>query len=135
MLIKLTSSTSGEVVMFARHARRLFEIIGKECTARGVFTFEQLPAALACLYQAVDEEKLAAKLRTEEERAGRKVPPDDERDAAEADGSADEDDEHAAERKAREHVNLGQRARPLINLMEWTVKEKGFILWEAAQDF
>ena len=46
MLIRLTSSTSGEVVMFAKHARRLFEIIGKECTARGVFTFEQLPAAL-----------------------------------------------------------------------------------------
>ncbi len=135
MLIKLTSSTSGEVVMFAKHAHRLFEIIGKECTARGVFTFEQLPAALAHLHQAVDEEKLAARLRAEEERAGRKVSDEDERDADDADGVDDEDDEHAAERKARERINLGQRARPLINLMEWTVKEKGFILWEAAQDF
>ena len=76
MLIKLTSSTSGEVVMFAKHARLLFEIIGKECTASGVFTFEQLPAALARLYQAVDEEKLAAKLLANEERHGKSPPRD-----------------------------------------------------------
>lgn len=29
--------------------------------------------------------------------------------------------------------NLGQRAHPLIKLMEWTYKEEGFILWENRQ--
>ena len=139
MLIRLTSSTSGEVVMFAKHARRLFEIIGKECTASGVFTFEQLPAALARLYQAVDEEKLAARLRANEERDG-KSPPHDECHALDTldahDGERDADDgELVIERKEKERVSLMQRAQPLIHLMEWTVREQGFILWEASQDF
>ena len=59
MLVRLTSNTAGEMIMFAEHARRLFEIIGKECTARGVFTKEQLPEAIHCLRRAVHEERLA----------------------------------------------------------------------------
>ena len=121
MLVKLNSSTSGEMIMFAKHARRLFEIIGKECTARGVFTAEQLAPAIASLKHAVDEEKLAAKRHADDE--------------PEAEESASEKDEIGAEHKADAQISLGQRARPLINLMEWTAKEKGFILWEADQDF
>lgn len=119
MLIKLTSNTSGEVIMFAKHARRLFEIIGKECTARGVFTAEQLPQALASLHRAVDEEKLAARQHADDEPGGQ----------------ASEKDEIGAEHKAEAQVSLGQRAHPLIHLMEWTLKEKGFILWETEHDF
>ena len=134
MLIRLTSSTSGEVVMFAKHARRLFEIIGKECTARGVFTYEQLPAALARLYQAVDEEKLAARLRANDERDG-KSPPHDECHPLDTHADDTDDGELVVERKERERVSLAQRAQPLIHLMEWTVREQGFILWEASGDF
>ena len=48
----------------------------------------------------------------------------------------DEDEERAEARKAgRIGVSLGQRAQPLINLLEWTNKEGGFILWEAERDF
>ena len=57
MLVRLTSSTSGDMIMFAEHLHQLFEIIGKECTARGVFTKEQLPEAIEKLKQAVNEEK------------------------------------------------------------------------------
>jgi len=128
MLIKLTSNTSGEIVMFAKHARLLFEIIGKECTARGVFTREQLPAALDSLHRAVDEEKLAARLRADELRDADKKPGD-----ASHDKPHDHDED--AQEKAAAQVGLAQRAHPLINLMEWTVKDKGFILWEAEQDF
>ncbi|WP_301100392.1 DUF1840 domain-containing protein [Propionivibrio sp.] len=105
MLIKLTSNTSGEMIMFAKHARRLFEIIGKECSARGVFTQEQLPQAIASLHRAVDEDKAHSR------------------------------DEEGADDKNTEQISLGQRAQPLIHLMEWTLKEKGFILWEAERDF
>ena len=67
MLVKLTSSASGEIIMFAKDAHQLFEIIGKERTARGVFTKEQLPEARAKLQHAVDEEKSA--LREAERKA------------------------------------------------------------------
>jgi len=121
MLVKLTSTTSGEMIMFAKHARRLFELIGKECTARGVFTTEQLAPAIASLRCAVDDEKLAAKRQAEHEPASEEQPL--------------EKNESGADHNADAQVSLGQRARPLINLMEWTAKEKGFILWEADHDF
>jgi len=41
MLVKFTSSTSGQIMMFAPVARLLLELVGKECTARGVITTEQ----------------------------------------------------------------------------------------------
>ena len=37
MLVTLTSSSSGEIIMFADVAQRLLTIAGKECTARGAF--------------------------------------------------------------------------------------------------
>ena len=121
MLVRLTSSTSGEMIMFAKHARRLFEIIGKECTARGVFTAEQLAPAIASLHAAVDEEKLAAKRHAEDE--------------PQAEDEPHEKDEVGADHQADAQIRLGQRAQPLINLLEWTAKEKGFVLWEADHDF
>ena len=123
MLVRLTSNTSGEMIMFAEHARRLFEIVGKECTARGVFTTEQLPAAIARLRQAVQEDRMAQQSKEHE----------DQRDGVD---EREEDEEHAEARKAgRIGVSLGQRAQPLINLLEWTQKEGGFVLWEAEHDF
>jgi len=119
MLVKLTSSTSGEVILFAEHAHRLFEIIGKERTARGVFALEQLPDALARLRQAVADEKVA-----------RPRDPQAQPDRAEHDKAEDAD---AAQLEPA--VGLAQRAYPLIRLMERTQKDGGFILWEAASDF
>ena len=109
------------MIMFAEHARQLFEIIGKECTARGVFIKEQLPEAIARLHQAVEEEKKA--LHEAEHKA-----------RLEGFDLDDEvtDEEH---KSGRTGIHLGQRATPLIHLMEWTQKEDGFILWEADQDF
>ena len=57
MLVRLTSSTSGEMIMVAEHAHDLFGWMGKECVAHGVFTEEQLPEAIAKLYQGVEKEK------------------------------------------------------------------------------
>lgn len=73
---------------------------------------DQVPAALARLYQAVDEEKLAAKLRASDERAGKSPPHDechalDTLDAHEAyDSERDADDgELVIERKEKERVS------------------------------
>ncbi len=122
MLIRLTSNTSGEMIMFAEHAHALFEWMGKEGTARGVFTKEQLPEAIARLHQGVEEEKLARHL-AEQMRA------------AAVHEHSEGNVEEVKEEHPEESVTLGQRAQPLIHLMEWTLKEGGFIIWEAAEDF
>lgn len=121
MLVRLTSSTSGEMIMYAEHLRHLYEIIGKECTARGVFTTEQLSEAIARLQYAVHDEKLAL------HEAACKM----------HEAGIDEDDQAADEdhRCGRVGVHLAQRAHPLIHLMEWTLREEGFILWETEKDF
>lgn len=112
MLVTFTSSTSGEIMMFAPVARQLLEILGKECSARGVITTEQLPEAIRRLRQAVSD-------------AGRQPAGDGE--------SASDDDGDDAGEGAR--VGLAQRAYPLIDLLEWTRQREGFILWQAAKDF
>jgi hypothetical protein len=128
MLVRLTSSTSGEMIMFAEHARVFFGWIGKECTARGVFLKEQLPEAIARLRHGVQEESVAIQQRLQEKA----------RETREKQRAGHRDDGKAGERKddaPTEDVTLVQRAQPLIHLMEWTLKEGGFILWEAPGDF
>lgn len=120
MLVRLTSSVSGEVIMFAEHAHHLFAAMGKECTARGVFSKEQLPEAIAALKRVAGKEEQAANRGGEEQKA-----------KAESDDTGDDKDEGSSP----EQVALGRRAVPLIRLMEWTLKEGGFILWEAPSDF
>ena len=122
MLVRLTSSTSGEMIMFAEHAHLLFEIIGKESTARGVFAKAQLDDSIRKLKQAVHEEKLALQEAAQQAREA----------GSEHDEQEKNDEEHQAGRLG---ISLGQRATPLIHLMEWTLKEEGFILWEADKDF
>lgn len=123
MLVRFTSSTSGDMIMFAEHAHWLFSIIGKECSARGVFTCEQLPQAIVALKAAIEEEK--RQLHEAEQQAHEE---DDEEEEVE-----DENDED--HKSGRVGIHLWQRATPLIHLMEWTIKEKGFILWETNCDF
>ena len=113
MLVKFTSSTSGQIMMFAPVARQLLDLIGKECTARGVITTEQLP-------EAIERLRLAA--------AGAHSTPS----PATEDAMASEDSTSETESAP---VGLGQRAYPLIEILEWTRKEDGFVLWEAASDF
>jgi Sec-independent protein translocase protein TatA len=126
MVIRLASSTSGKMVMFAEHAHVLFGWIGKECTAHGVFTREQLPEAIARLRRGMDEEKQAIERQALEQAQEAREEQRNDGDGKEAEGE---------ERRPDEIVTLAQRAQPLIRLMERTLKEDGFILWEASGDF
>ena len=133
MLVRFNSSTSGEMVMLARHARILFDVMDKATTARGVFTTEQLPHAIAALQQAIEEDK-----RIERECVESSSPSDepvhDERSPL-ALPAEEEENESDAPRSGDAPVLLRQRAVPLIHLMEWTLKEAGYIVWEAEKDF
>ncbi|MBI2308355.1 MAG: DUF1840 domain-containing protein [Rhodocyclales bacterium] len=112
MLVKFDSNVAGEMIMFADVARRLLQLAGKECTARGVILAEQVPEIVARLRRAVDAEKVA-----DQATEAAQDPADD------------------AEEKPQ-HVSLGRRAQPFIELLELTAREKdGFVLWEAPRDF
>ncbi len=108
MLVTFTSSTSGQIVMFAPVARQLLDLIGKKSAARGVITTEQLPEALRRLRSAA---KGAPSAETTNDARDHK-----------------EDDREPP-------VSLGQRAYPLIEILEWTLREDGYVLWEANSDF
>ncbi len=115
MLVQFTSSTSGQIMMFAAIARRLLEVIGKDCSARGVITTEQLPEAITRLRQAAADQ--------------RRTPVSAGDEAGHAGATEDEDEDGARA------IGLGQRAFPLIELLQWTQKEEGFVLWQAERDF
>ncbi|MBK8525264.1 MAG: DUF1840 domain-containing protein [Betaproteobacteria bacterium] len=107
MLVKFTSNVAGELMMFADVAKRLLTVAGKECSARGVITFEQIPDIVARLQQVVSAEK-----------------------SAKPENSAADDVEDS------NVVSLGRRAQPFIEFLELTARDKeGFILWEAPQAF
>jgi hypothetical protein len=103
MLVKFHSSTSGEIMMFDETARTLLGVLGKECTARGVITLEQLPAEIALLRGAMQRNRSQPR-------------------AAEAD-----------ERELP--IGFVQRATPFVELLERTLADEGYVLWEAAADF
>lgn len=110
MLVRFMSSETGEILMFAEPARSLLQAIGKATTARGTFTREEMPAAAAALRAAVAR--------------------------AEAPPPADDGDEDAWG-KAEPVVVLGQRAWPLIDMLERTALggPKANIVWQASADF
>ncbi|MFA7291271.1 MAG: DUF1840 domain-containing protein [Rhodocyclaceae bacterium] len=106
MLVKFTSNVAGELMMFADVAKRLLTVAGKECSARGVITFEQIPEIVQRLRAVVSAEK-----GSQSEQGGE-----------------DGEDSNV--------VSLGRRAQPFIEFLELTARDKeGFVLWEAPQAF
>lgn len=108
MLVKFHSSTSGEILMFAETARQFVELIGKAAQAKGVVTYEQLPDAIARIEAAIARAKTA-------EKAG----------AAAADTGNDE----------APAIGLVQRFVPMLELLQRTRDDEGYVLWEAPADF
>lgn len=109
MLVTFTSSETGELMMFAEVARNLLQAIGKETTARGTFTREEMATAAAMLRQAVERgEKPAAEQAEDEDEAG-----------------------------SEPVVALGQRAWPFIDMLERSARggPDANIVWKAAADF
>jgi len=109
MLVRFDSSETAEVLMYADTAKMLLTALGKETTARGTFTQpEMLPAAEA--------------LREAARQAGQ--PPE-------------EEDEEGKDGKKKPPVSFGQRAWPLIDMLERTARAgpEAWVVWEASADF
>jgi hypothetical protein len=107
-LVVFRSKAAGEIYMFAETARRIFDILGKDDTPRGVITADQVPDALARLTAAVDAEKEAL-------RAAQK--------------QSDEAERRGDEAAAARAVSLGQRAFPLIEMLRAAQKKKVDVTW------
>lgn len=107
MIVIFRSKAAADVIMFGDVAKRLLEIIGKE-PDRGIITVEQLPAAIARLKAAIAEDKAARTGVREEEMP--------EFEAAEGGGR-------------RPYVALAVRAVPLVELMEYSLKEETPVVW------
>ena len=111
MIVTFDSTETGEILMYTETARTLLQIVGKETTARGVFTQPEMLPAAAKLQAAVEtaRRQMAGEPANDEEEDKYTPPP----------------------------VGLPQRAWPLIDMLERTAKcgKDAHIDWEAAADF
>lgn len=105
-LVIFRSKAAADITMFAESARRIFEVIGRPESARGVITAEQVPDALQRLTAAVDQEK--AQLR--------------------ADAASDEPESKGVSARG---VTFSQRAFPLMEMLRAAQKKNADVTWGA----
>jgi hypothetical protein len=108
MIVTFQSPAAGDVIMFGDVAQRMMKLMGKEPEAKGIVTVEQLPEAIAQLKAAIEADKT--------ERAGKQ----------------DEDlpqFEMGEGGVKRPYIALTQRAAPLLELLEWSLKKEKPVVW------
>jgi hypothetical protein len=112
LIVTFQSPASGDVIMFGDVAQRMMKLMGKDVTDKGIVTVEQLPDAIARLKAAIEEDK--------QQRAG----------VQEEDQPQTEPDRSRPNAKSsRPFVTLTQRAVPLLELLEWSLKKKKPVVW------
>lgn len=109
MLIIFKSRASGDVITFAKVGKNLLEIAGKDPQEpKGIFTVEQLPEAIARLKAEAETDLVEARAERE---------------------ALDRDPDKAKMKADIDNVRLFQRAIPLIELMEYSLKEDTPVTW------
>ncbi|GAB2179839.1 hypothetical protein DLREEDagrD3_00620 [Denitratisoma sp. agr-D3] len=103
MIITFRSPASGDVIMFGDVAKQMMTLMGKAVTDEGIVTVEQLPDAIARLRAAVEEDK-----------ARRQGHTDDDEDTKPGMGGP---------------VSLAQRAAPLLDLLDWSLRKQKPVTW------
>ncbi len=111
MIITFQSPASGDVIMFGDVAKRMMKLMGKDETDKGIVTVEQLPDAIARIKAAIEEDK--------RQRAG----------VQDEDLPQTEPDRSVPAQSSRPFVTLTQRAVPLLELLEWSLKKKKPVVW------
>ena len=108
MMITFQSQAAGDVMMFGEVAKQMLRIIGKEPADKGIITVAQLPAAIAALKEAIVADKAAWTERVASKQAETET------------GSGGGEDLF---------VSASQRAQPLLELFEWSLKDEKPVLW------
>ncbi len=102
-MITFRSEVGPDIMMFDDVAAHMMALMGKENTARGVVTVEQLPATIARLKAAAGQDR-----------------------AQHGGGAADYESDDGA---AALPVGLAQRAIPLIELLEISLAKQKPVTW------
>lgn len=105
-MIVFRSDAAADIMMFDDVAKRMMEIMGKEFSTRGIITVEQLPEAIARLKAAIAEDRAR--------HAGERDTPETE----EIPGGG-----------KRAYVGLAQRAVPLVEFLEYSLKAEKPVMW------
>lgn len=104
MLITFKSPASGDVIMFEKNGKEMLTVLGKDpADPKGIFTVEQLPAAITTLKDAIAADKA--------------------RQAEKADADS------AEARPGGAGVSFFQRAVPLLEILERSLKGKHPVTW------
>ncbi|MDI3514910.1 MAG: hypothetical protein PWP40_2139 [Rhodocyclaceae bacterium] len=113
MLVTFKSHASADVIMFGDDAKKLIAIVGKDPhNPQGIITAQQLPEAIERLKAAIEEDRIRqAEL---------------ERQRTEADEAADKE---AGRSGMAAPVGLAQRAWPLLNMLEESLREETPVVW------
>ncbi len=105
MLIIFKSPASGDVIMFEKNGKEMLTVLGKDPSdPKGIVTVEQLPAAITTLKAAIEADKAK---KAEQ-------PDDDKADEPKTPGGV---------------VSFFQRAVPLLELLERSLKDKVPVTW------
>lgn len=107
-IVTFKSAACADVIYFGDVAKRMMELMGKEAGAQGIVTVEQLPDAIARLKAAVAEDKEHHRQHVLNEEPAT---------------------EQAADGGNRPAVSLTQRAVPLLDMLETSLKEKKPVVW------
>lgn len=105
MLFKFKSKVTGDLIMLEPNGKRVLEIIGKEASAKGIITPDQMPAAMVALEQAV---------RTED---------------AERKAAIDKASSEGKPAPQFDAVSLRQRAVPFVDMLKRCSSEGKEIVW------
>ena len=106
MLITFKSGASADVIMFGDAARNLLKVLGKDPNDEtGIVTVEQLPGAITALKAAIDENK------------------------QQHDDVSDDETDEEAPRGMSAPVSFAQRAWPLLDMLEYSLKEQKPVTW------
>lgn len=104
MLIIFKSPASGDVIMFEKNGKEMLTVLGKDpAEPKGIITVEQLPSAIATLKEAIATDKARQAEKTDAEEA----------EAKPAGGG----------------VSFFQRAVPLLEILERSLKDKQPVTW------
>jgi len=106
MLITFKSGAAADVIMFGDAARTLLKVLGKDPNDdKGIVTVEQLPGAIAALKSAIEENR------------------------HHHDDGKDGSDEDENPRGMGAPVSFAQRAWPLLDMLEYSLKEHKPVTW------
>lgn len=108
MIVTFKSAATADVIYFGDVAKRMMVLMGKEVGETGIVTVEQLPEAIANLKAAVAADRESHRQHVQAEAPGL---------------------EKAADGGQRPSVSLTQRAVPLLEMLEYSLKEGKPVTW------